>query len=203
MITSLCKKGTQAINYFARKKGGKINKMKAIKLIYLADRYHIRKYGRPIVGDTYWAMKLGPVGSNVLDIANLSQESLSKDCLGYAREYLTHMKDDTKLQEVISKKEVELEVFSQSDIEALEQIYKEFGDKDQFELAREITHKYPEWSKFKAEIEDGKQRIRMDYVDFFKNPKGPDSSVFTIPEEQLSLSKEIYLENREIADFLN
>ena len=66
MVTSSAtsyKKATQALNFFALKKDGKINKMKAIKLIYLADRLHLRKYGRPIVGDIYWAMKLGPVGS--------------------------------------------------------------------------------------------------------------------------------------------
>lgn len=202
MVTSLCKKGTQAINYFARKKEGKINKMKAIKLIYLADRYHIRKYGRPIVGDTYWAMKLGPVGSNILNIANLSKDSLEKDCFQYAHEYITHLKGDTKIQEVVSKKEVELEVFSQSDIEALENIYKEFGDKDQFELAKDVTHKYPEWSRFKKEIERGKQRVRMDYIDFFKNPKESGSNIFIMPEEQLNLSKEAYMENKEVADIL-
>ena len=41
-------KATQAINFFARESGGQINKMKAIKLIYFAERYHLRKYGRPI-----------------------------------------------------------------------------------------------------------------------------------------------------------
>ena len=71
MIPSSCKKGTQALNYFARKKNGKINKMKAIKLIYLADRYHLRKYGRPVVGDDYWAMKYGPVASSTLNIADI------------------------------------------------------------------------------------------------------------------------------------
>ncbi len=34
------KKATQALNFFAIKCGGKIDKMKALKLIFFADRYH-------------------------------------------------------------------------------------------------------------------------------------------------------------------
>ena len=63
------KKATQAINYFTKKEGGQIEKLKLIKLVYLADRFHLRKYGRPIMNDTYLAMPLGPVGSSVKDIA--------------------------------------------------------------------------------------------------------------------------------------
>lgn len=203
MITSTCKKTTQAINYFARKKEGQINKMKAIKLIYLADRYHLRKYGRPIVGDTYWAMKLGPVGSYTLNVADLSEVNLDGDCLKYSREYLSHPKNDSKNQEILSRKEVEMGVFSQTDIEAFERIYQEFGDKDQFELARVVTHRYPEWSKFKKDIESGKiRRAPMDYIDFFKNPNESGPGIFDIDEEHLALSKEVYLENREVSELL-
>ena len=57
------KKATQALNYLAMNFGGKINKMQAIKLIYFADRYHLRKYGRPVTNDEYVAMGYGSVGS--------------------------------------------------------------------------------------------------------------------------------------------
>ena len=57
--------------------------MKAIKLIYLADRLHLRKYGRPIIGDMYWAMKLGPVGSLAKRVAELTD--MPEDALLYAK----------------------------------------------------------------------------------------------------------------------
>lgn len=63
------KKATQALNYLAKKFGGNINKMQAIKLIYFADRYHLRKYGRPVTNDEFVAMGYGPVGSKTKDIA--------------------------------------------------------------------------------------------------------------------------------------
>ena len=63
------RKSTQVLNFFANKQGGQINKMKALKLIFLADRYHIRKYGRLITNDVYVAMKHGPVPSTTKDIS--------------------------------------------------------------------------------------------------------------------------------------
>ena len=202
MIPTVYKKGTQALNYFSRKKDGQINKMKAIKLIYLADRFHLRKYGRPIVGDVYWAMKLGPIGSKTLNVANLSENNLDRNSLKYAKEFISHPKDDAKKEEIISRKEVDLDVFSQTDIEALETIYKEFGDKDQFELAKKITHRYPEWSKFEEDIGKGKPRVRMDYIDFFSNPKHDPSGIFTVPAEHLDMAKNIYLERQEVESVL-
>ncbi len=51
------KKPVQTINYLVRLANAPVDKMKIIKLIWLADRLHLRKYGRTIVGDTYYAMK--------------------------------------------------------------------------------------------------------------------------------------------------
>jgi len=200
MIPANCKKATQALNYFARKKDGKINKMKAVKLIYFADRFHIRKYGRPIVGDAYLAMKYGPVGSIILNVADF-EDSIGDECLKYASTYISHPKDD-KLRTLISKKEVDLDVFSQSDIEAFERVYAEFGGYDEFELA-EITHKYPEWSRFKKEIlVEKKKREKMNYQDFFSNPKSDGSDFFDLPPDHLEMSREMFEENREAISLL-
>lgn len=43
--------------------------MKALQLVYFADRYHLRKFGRPITNDEYFAMPYGPVASGAKDIA--------------------------------------------------------------------------------------------------------------------------------------
>lgn len=61
------KKAAQTLNYFAIKNGGEIDKLHALKLVFFADRYHLRKYGRPITNDQYWAMRFGPVASGVKD----------------------------------------------------------------------------------------------------------------------------------------
>ncbi len=196
MNFSICKKGVQALNYFACKKDSKINKMKAIKLVYFADRYHIRKYGRPVVGDVYWAMKFGPVASSTLRVANL--ESDDAECFNYAKKFISHPKNDLKKEHFESRKNVEINVFSNSDIEALEASYSEFGEYDQFELA-ELTHIYPEWKKFSAELVSGKKkRVRMDYADFFKNPTNlRDFFSTAVTSEHLKNAKEIFEERKE------
>jgi uncharacterized phage-associated protein len=41
---------------------------KILKIFYFADKKHIVKYGRPILGDYYVAMDHGPVPSNLYDM---------------------------------------------------------------------------------------------------------------------------------------
>jgi uncharacterized phage-associated protein len=189
------KKVTQALNFFAQKKDGKINKMKAIKLIYLADRLHLRKYGRPVVGDIYWAMKLGPVGSRAKDVAELA--AIPQGFLAYAKKYIKPV--DEKKQTLSSLKPVDLDVFSKTDVECLQAVYAEFSDKDQFELA-EITHKFPEWLKHKKQLDAGTKRVKMDYHDFFTNtPKADD--FFVENSEDLNLARDIFEEAKEVSQF--
>lgn len=195
MPATIYKKATQALNILARKKNGKINKMKAIKLIFLADRLHLRKYGRPIVGDMYWAMKLGPVGSLTKNVAELS--SISEEALAYAKKYIKPI--DEKKQVIASLKQEDLSVFSKTDLECIESVYNKFSDKDQFELA-EITHEFPEWIKHKKELEGGKKRVRMDYDDFFVDtPKGDD--LFSQNKSSLEMAKESFSEQKEVSAF--
>ncbi len=194
MQESTYKKSTQALNYLARKKGGKINKMKAIKLIYLADRLHLRKYGRPIVGDVYWAMKLGPVGSETKRVAELD---VSGVVLAYAHKYL--QPTDEKKQYIASRKEVDTTLFSETDLECLESIYTAYGDMDQFELA-EITHGYSEWKKHEPELRAGKKRVQMQYGDFFADLNKNDV-IFAQKDSALALAKEAYAESVNITTF--
>lgn len=191
------KKATQALNFLARKKDGKINKMKAIKLIYLADRLHLRKYGRPVVGDTYWAMKLGPVGSRTKNVAELS--SIPEDVLLYAKKYIKPI--DEQKHHFQSLKPVDMDVFSKTDLECLGAVYDKFSDKDQFEL-KDITHEYPEWSKYAKELKAGKKRVRMNYDDLFENTEKGDS-LFEENKIDLNLARESFEELKEVSEFFS
>jgi uncharacterized phage-associated protein len=158
------KKAVQALNFFAIKSGGTINKLKVIKLIFFADRYHLRKYGRPITNDEYFAMEYGPVGSGIKDIAEMNEFWNSDK---YVLSYITA----PTRYDVKSIKDYDCDVFSESDLEALSFAWDEFGKYDEFKLA-EITHQYPEWKRREHALENSK-RERMDYKDFFDDP--PDN----------------------------
>ena len=158
------KKATQILNYFAIKQGGKINKMKALKLIFLADRYHLRKYGRPITNDDYFAMEFGPVASGVKDIAEKS-DFLDDDVKDYSAQFL-ELKNRYNLA---SKLPFDEDVFSNSEIEALSFVWNKFGSMGEFELSP-LTHQYPEWKKHEATLKTT-SRIRMNLEDFLDDPE--------------------------------
>lgn len=159
------RKTTQGLNFFARSSGGSINKMKALKLLYFADRYHLRKYGRPITNDEYFAMNFGPVASGGKDLAEGSdfRPDVEK---AYASQYL----DPVSRLEVASLKEIEMPVFSDTDSEALAFAWETFGGYDQFALA-ETTHAYPEWKRHEPALQGGvNSRVKMSYRDFLDDP---------------------------------
>lgn len=63
------RKIVQALNYIACSQlGHTVNCMKAYKLLWLADRYHLRHYGRTISGDVYYALPHGPVPMDAMNV---------------------------------------------------------------------------------------------------------------------------------------
>ena len=159
------RKATQALNFLARQAGGSIHKLKALKLVYFADRYHLRRYGRPVIGDEYLAMEYGPVPSNTKDIAEIS------DFLGREeREYATTFIRPNEHHSYRSERAVEEKVFSESDREALAWTWKMFGHIARFDLAK-LTHEYPEWKRHEAALKARLvSRAPMNYRDFLQDP---------------------------------
>ncbi|MBQ9180774.1 SocA family protein [Candidatus Saccharibacteria bacterium] len=54
----------------------KMDRVKLIKLLWAADRLHLRKYGRTISESDYYAMAHGPVCSLALDIAQMDKDGI-------------------------------------------------------------------------------------------------------------------------------
>lgn len=161
------RKATQALNVLARNAGGTINKLKALKLVFFAERYHLRKYGRAIINDRYFAMPYGSVPSGTKDIAEMS-EFLGPQERIYAERFLQKSASDAHAFE--SKHEPDLAVFSETDREALQFAWDRFGHLDGFQLA-DLTHLYPEWQRHEAALVSGEcTRAPMSYDDFLEDP---------------------------------
>lgn len=191
------RKSVQALNYLAGKAGGQMNKMKAIKLIWLSDRLHLRKYGRTITGDVYFAMPLGPVPSTTRDILEHNKYSLSDDELNYTSEFLTVVSD----YEYASTKEPNLKVFSKTDIEAIDEVFNVYGHMEPFSLSN-VSHAFPEWKRYESALKQKlASRFEMDVLDFFEKSDdviGP----FNESVESLALAKEVYIENKNLLSAL-
>ncbi|QRR03323.1 Panacea domain-containing protein [Dyadobacter sandarakinus] len=180
------KKAAQLINYFADYNGGAINKMKAFKLIWLANRLHLRKYARTITGDVHYAMSWGPVPSNTKELIE-SKVSVSSTEKHYFDQYL--ILDGHLIRSVEA---VNAKVFSETDLEVADEILKHYNSLDQFELVN-YSHYFPEWKRFQEKIEQSGSSYKMNLSDFFENYID-EKGLFNDSQEDLSLTKEIYFE---------
>ncbi len=184
------KKITQIINYFASKAGGKISKLKVLKLIFLADRYHLRKYGRLVSNDNYVAMKLGPVPSTAMDIAE-ADSFLEPNWKKYVVEYLKTHNSGMRIESI---KPTNAEYFSESDLEALDFAWNTFGHLTRWDIS-DFTHEYPEFKKHLPALRSGSKVEPINLEDFLKDPtKAEIDKCYELNEEERQLRQE-YLSN--------
>ncbi len=184
------KKIIQALAYMAYKEPDhKMDNIKAYKLLWLADRYHIRRTGRLVTGDSYFAMPKGPVPSDAKNLLEGQSTHLSTD-EQYLKEYIKRLGDKYEVVKVPNGK-----VFSISDREAMDLVYEIFGSMDADTLSA-YSHEYPEWIAYKDMIEKeglkSSYRINMDL--FFDNNDVDDRGLFADSDDALSLAKEVYHE---------
>jgi len=181
---------------------GKINRLLAVKLMFLADRYHIRKYGRPITWDGYVAVPHGPAGSKVMNLFNQNEDWLDEEGLDYSVKNLEKVNNN---YEIKAKGSVDEDVFSESDVEAIDFARTHFGNIEQFELADHITHLFPEWYTH-AEVAK-RSAYSINYTEFFLDPdpnhplinkedfKKYSHLIQTFIEHSNPGAREIFLEN--------
>lgn len=174
----------QSINYFARKQNNnKISKLYFLKLIFLADRYHLRMYGRTITNDHYVAMQYGPVASETKSTFEFL--NIPEPMQAYAAEYLLPAEDSW----ITSRKEVDSEVFSETDMEALEAAWSTF--KKHRNLVS-FTHNFPEWSRHEQKLATY-NASKMELEDFFMDaPKGVEYCPAT--PERVAMNRDFFME---------
>lgn len=136
-----------------------------LKILYFADRYHLRHYGFIASSDTYVAMKLGPVASTTFDIVRGKMPSSANSAeIGLLNEI------SASEEYAISIKEQDTDELSESFKEALDFALKEYGQYDQFTLSN-MTHDYPEWKEQKRFLGNGVNQVPMNIPSFFDNPQ--------------------------------
>jgi len=167
-----------------------------LKMIFLADRYHLRHYGLLATGDNYYAMKLGPVASTTYNILKKNPYNINSA----EESYLTAIKELSENDVVIdAQNDDEL---SESVKNALDFALREFGDYSWGTLSN-ITHCYPEWKKHEIDLLSTYGRISMNIRDFFDDPKddtcfasfNKGGDPFKDDKEFLALMKEDYDDN--------
>ncbi|ULR31198.1 SocA family protein [Dickeya fangzhongdai] len=108
------------------------------KILYFSDRLHLERYGRLISGDSYHAMKDGPVASNTYDIIKIAR--------GDGR-YIPNGCDVNAIREAFSVGGMNVtplrvpdeDVFSDSDVACIDEIIDKYGNMSFAEIRR-ISH---------------------------------------------------------------
>jgi len=116
----------------------KMNYMKLIKLMYIAEREALKAHGRMITGDRVVAMQRGPVLSSVLDLINGTHIGVEAWDRHIERERYHAMLKSNPGVNLLSRFEIEL----------LQDVAKQYRNNDEWEMV-EITHKFEEWKKNK------------------------------------------------------
>lgn len=135
------RKAAQATAHLANKGGGRINILRATKLIYLADRLSMAEREFPITGDEFVSMPFGPVNSYTYSYMTGAARVRQGDWAEFIR---PRQGNDLYVSQQIEAEQ--LDELSRADMMILDRVWGQFKDVgDQFDLA-DWTHKYcPEW----------------------------------------------------------
>lgn len=138
------RKTAQAAAFLLYRAGGQLPLIKLMKLLYLAERQSLQKYGAPITGDKLVSMDNGPVLSMTLNHINglaLSCEGGWDTWISDRADHIVALRDASMIRSPVK----DLLALSDSDLEVLEAVWIEFGHWERWELVRYTHDKLPEW----------------------------------------------------------
>jgi uncharacterized phage-associated protein len=128
-------------------------KMTVCKQLYYADKVHLVKYGRPILGDHYYCLEHGPIPTNGLDMLRHRSSPAANALLD---KYVSVIGDSVHPKQLPDRK-----VFSKSDLAVLDQIVRKYGIFSAAALRRK-THAEAPW-------QNSDDRCPIDYALFFED----------------------------------
>jgi uncharacterized phage-associated protein len=116
------------------------------KVLFFADRDHLRAYGRPVTGDRYIAMASGPVPSRVYDIVKGNLDYFGNPA---AIAEAIRVDRNEHWARVYANRGPDLDLLSETDIAAVKAAIEFCHDKSASALS-ELTHQEPAWAQAPA-----------------------------------------------------
>ena len=133
------RKATEAASLFLVLRGSKrMHYMKLIKLLYLADRTALQRWGIPITTDTYVSMDHGPVVSTIFDLIRRKIKGTTWE------EYISAPMGD-KGKEVELIKEPKPARLSRAEEKLIREVFERFGRWNRYRLRDYVHQHLPEW----------------------------------------------------------
>ncbi len=167
-----------ALLYLASKELSQFDKYRAIKLLFLADREHLLRFGRPITGDKYNALPFGPTGDRILNFLGELESVALEGELPKSPEVAELVASLEVAEDEYStyhaKVEPDWDALSKSDINVLNHVVEEHGHKSFNEL-KKFTHDMTAYKSVWRE-DQGQRKFPMVFDDFFAEE--PEKSGF-------------------------
>ena len=132
------KKATQAAGRLLEHGGRRMPAMKLIRLLYLADRAAILRWGRSITTDCFVFLKHGPLLGHVLALVAEGDDPRHEPSFWHSA--ITRPQDG----ELGLRAALDPQQLSNGELQLLDEIARLYGAKSSWELA-DLTRALPEW----------------------------------------------------------
>ena len=131
-------KATQAAAAFLRQRGGTIQYLALIKLLYKLDREALRRWGMSVTTDKHSSLKLGPIVSKTYDLIKAGGNPSAAPTF-----WSSHIR--TEGYNVALSLDPGTSELSPAEEALILEIYKSDGTKDGFVLSDEFHKSFSEW----------------------------------------------------------
>jgi uncharacterized phage-associated protein len=161
-------KATQAAARLVTLRGGSMSYIKLIKLLYLADREALIRWGRPITTDRFVSMDIGPVVSRIYELIRDEPPPTSvriwHECISDPDHYEVRLLRDPGSSEL-----------SRREQEVIDEVYAQHGRLNRWTVV-DYTRSLPEWI-----YPDG-GALPIEYRDILKTANKTELEISAIEE---------------------
>jgi uncharacterized phage-associated protein len=137
-------KTVAAALYIVSKNLPELTMAKLFKLLYFSDKDHLVRFGRPITGDHYAAMKDGPVPYNLYDLFKEMRGTPSSRAGRLLAQNIQKEVSTLQYPRLVASGTIDPMQLSISDIASLDRVLFEYGQFTFLRL-RALTHETPAW----------------------------------------------------------
>ena len=127
------KKAAQVAARLVEKKGGRLEYLHVMKMLYAIDRLALAKWGQPVIGGQYCSMNKGPVISEVLDLINgtLKRPTWSE-----------HLQ--TSGINLVLRKTAGTDELSRAEADLVDTVFVMLGNRDRWDIVAEMHDEFKE-----------------------------------------------------------
>ena len=132
------KKATQAAGRLLEQGGSPMNSIKLMKLLYLADREAVLRWGNPVTTDCFVAMRHGPVLGRIYTLVSEGDDPRVAPS-AWSAAILRRPDGEVELKDPVDYRQL-----SKGEADLLDEIFREHGAKTLWDLV-DLTRGLPEW----------------------------------------------------------